>query len=112
MSEEAEIQSLSSSDDSYDSYENPPLPDEPIPETFLTLNVENSSIHKDISAETKQHFELTSSSVQNSVESVQLDKSNIEDDGWNAILDPKTKSYYFWNSKTNETTWKNPRFNR
>jgi hypothetical protein len=32
-----------------------------------------------------------------------------EDDGWQPIWDPTYGSYYFYNSKTGETTWTNPR---
>ncbi|KAG4301978.1 hypothetical protein PCANB_002026 [Pneumocystis canis] len=106
MSEEAETGSISSS---CDSCENPPLPDEPIPDTLPILNDEKSIINKDIPIETRKTLKSTSSSFLESTISTQLGKSNTEDDGWNAILDPKTQTYYFWNSKTNETTWKNPR---
>jgi hypothetical protein len=32
-----------------------------------------------------------------------------EDDGWQPIWDPTFGSYYFYNSKTGDTTWTNPR---
>lgn len=39
--------------------------------------------------------------------------SGIEDgrgaDGWQAIFDPSSKAFYFYNHLTEETTWENPR---
>ncbi|GAA5988363.1 hypothetical protein JCM5350_004414 [Sporobolomyces pararoseus] len=30
-------------------------------------------------------------------------------DGWQAVFSPEANAWYFWNSKTNETTWENPK---
>ncbi|KAG4306113.1 hypothetical protein PORY_000101 [Pneumocystis oryctolagi] len=108
MSEKTRSESSSSS---YDSDEAPPLPDEPIPDTLPILNRENIFMNEHVSTKEPQPSVSASSSLKpgNTVSSCQTQGPSAPDDGWNAVLDPKTQSYYFWNSKTNETTWKNPR---
>ncbi|CCJ28452.1 unnamed protein product [Pneumocystis jirovecii] len=104
----AETESLSSS---YSSDETPPLPDEPIPETFPALNSQNPIINEYVSVEAPNSSGSPSFlSEKSNTDFLNSIKDSISpDDGWNAVLDPKTQTYYFWNSKTNETTWKNPR---
>jgi hypothetical protein len=33
---------------------------------------------------------------------------SFQNSDWRAVLDPDSKEYYYWNTLTNETTWKNP----
>ncbi|KAG5513716.1 hypothetical protein PMAC_000754 [Pneumocystis sp. 'macacae'] len=108
MKEEENTESLSNS---YDSDETPPLPDEPIPDTLPVLNTQNHIINKCVSAEAlcSSKSPLFSSEQSNENHLDSMKGSIVADDGWNAVLDSKTQTYYFWNSKTNETTWKNPR---
>eukprot|EP00741_Cyanophora_paradoxa_P000193 tig00000402_g187.t1 len=35
-------------------------------------------------------------------------KEEIEETPWRSVQDPRTGQFYFWNAKTNETTWTNP----
>lgn len=103
--EETEINNSSDSD------EIPPLPDEPVPDIIPFLNDEETNINKSISTETSvpSEFALISSFPSNLNSSNENMNSSVSEDGWKAVFDPKTQLYYFWNSKTNETTWKNPR---
>ncbi|EMR10295.1 hypothetical protein PNEG_01556 [Pneumocystis murina B123] len=91
--------------------EPPPLPDEPIPETIPVLNTTKAYINKSRLTENLNQEEsgLISSLEKDSILSENCKGSLPVEDGWKAIFDPQTRSYYFWNSKTNETTWKNPR---
>lgn len=97
--------------DSYDSDEPPPLPDEPIPDTVPDLDAIKAYMDRSRLARSLDKGEsgLVSPLMKDSVLQENCEGSLPAEDGWKAVFDPKTGSYYFWNLKTNETTWKNPR---
>ncbi|GAA5913805.1 WW domain-containing protein [Sporobolomyces salmoneus] len=37
------------------------------------------------------------------------EEKDNEEDPWQAVFSPEANAWYFWNSKTNQTTWENPR---
>ncbi|KTW29724.1 hypothetical protein T552_00931 [Pneumocystis carinii B80] len=97
--------------DPYDSDGPPPLPDEPIPDSIPVLNMLKGDSNRSELLESQNGGKSglnKCSEGETSLMKSDEGSFRVEDD-WKAVFDPKTRSYYFWNSKTNETTWKNPR---
>ncbi|GAA5940485.1 WW domain-containing protein [Sporobolomyces koalae] len=78
----------------------PPLPDEPVPESSAPVPAEPV----DVERATPQPGTAPSDAADDDTV-----EPSSEPDPWQAVFSPEANGWYFWNSKTNETTWTNPR---
>ncbi len=89
----------------------PPLPNEPLPGTepgSPNLNVTATSIS---SPKTEGIDAIQHTNTVEEIHDVKSTEVKEPEDGWTAIFEPNYNAYYFYNSKTGETTWDNPRAN-
>jgi len=100
---------------------NPPLPDEPLPESSEAPPLPDEPLPEDPSPgeapplpdEPVPSSEDEDESTDEESDSKTLEKpSDNEPDPWQAIWDPNANAYYFYNSETKESTWLNPRLPR